>query len=123
MPLLAGVGWVEPEGEEEGGFLVPEARPEGVGEEEWLRAQVRKHSNTLYHPVGTCAMGKVVGERLRVLGVRGLRVVDASVFPFLIRANTNAPVCMIAERAADWVKEEAAAQGAAEMGEGGAHSV
>ena len=91
----------------EGGFLVPEARPEGVGEEEWLRAQVRKHTNTLYHPTSTCAMGKVVDARLRVLGVRGLRVVDASIFPFLIRANTNAPVCMIAERAADWIKEEA----------------
>jgi choline dehydrogenase len=92
-----------------GGFLVPEARPEGVEEEAWLRAQVRKHANTLYHPVGTCGMGRVVDGRLRVMGVGGLRVVDASVLPFLIRANTNAPVCMIAERAAEWIKEEAGA--------------
>jgi choline dehydrogenase len=92
----------------EGGFLVPEPAPQGVGEEAWLRAQVRKHTNTLYHPTGTCSMGGVVDASLRVKGVQGLRVVDASVMPFLLRANTNAPTVMIAERAADFIKEAAA---------------
>ena len=103
----------------EGGFLVPEPRPqqgaagggggaEAEAEEAWLREQVRKHTNTLYHPTSTCAMGRVVDARLRVQGVQGLRVVDASVMPFLIRANTNAPTVMIAERAAEFIKEESA---------------
>ena len=103
----------------EGGFLVPEPRPqqgaagggrEAEAEEAWLREQVRKHTNTLYHPTSTCAMGRVVDARLRVQGVQGLRVVDASVMPFLIRANTNAPTVMIAERAADFIKMETAAK-------------
>lgn len=93
----------------EGGYLIPEATPAGVGEEAWLRAQIRKHTNTLYHPIGTCGMGRVVDSRLRLKGVQGLRVVDASVMPIIPRANTNAPTVMIAERASDFIKEEAAA--------------
>jgi choline dehydrogenase-like flavoprotein len=65
---------------------------------------VRRNTQTNYHPVGTCAMGSVVDAQLRVLGVEGLRVADASVMPTIIRGNTNAPTIMIAEKAADLVR-------------------
>jgi choline dehydrogenase len=72
-----------------------------------LRAHVARHSQTLYHPVGTCAMGSgreaVVDAELRVHGIEALRVVDASVMPTLPRGNTNAPTIAIAERAADLI--------------------
>ncbi len=68
---------------------------------------VRASSETLYHPVGTCAMGTgpdaVVDGDLRVHGVAGLRVVDASIMPTITRGNTNAPTIMIAEKAADLI--------------------
>jgi choline dehydrogenase-like flavoprotein len=69
-----------------------------------LLAHMREHTQTLYHPVGTCAMGSVVDLDLRVNGVEGLRVVDASVMPTLVRGNTNAPTIAIAERAADLIR-------------------
>jgi choline dehydrogenase len=84
--------------------------------DEALRAHVARNTVTLYHPVGTCALGSVVDAELRVRGVEGLRVVDASVMPMVPRGNTNAPTIAIAERAADLLRgrtplrrEEAAA--------------
>ena len=72
-----------------------------------LAAFIRRKAETIYHPIGTCRMGSdddaVVDAQLRVRGVAGLRVVDASVMPTLPGGNTNAPTIMIAERAADFI--------------------
>lgn len=72
-----------------------------------IRDFIRSHAETIYHPVGTCKMGidemAVVDSRLRVHGVRGLRVVDASIMPTIIGGNTNAPAIMIGEKAADMI--------------------
>ena len=69
-----------------------------------IMAHIERNTTTIYHPVGTCGMGRVVDDELRVLGMEGLRVVDASVMPTLVRGNTNAPTIMIAERAADLIR-------------------
>jgi choline dehydrogenase-like flavoprotein len=74
-----------------------------------ILAHIERNTTTLYHPVGTCGMGRVVDDDLRVLGMEGLRVVDASVMPTPIRGNTNAPTIMIAERAADLIRGAAPA--------------
>jgi choline dehydrogenase len=73
-----------------------------------LTAYLRRAAGTAHHPVGTCRMGTdemaVVDPALRVRGVGGLRVVDASVFPGIVGGNTNAPVVMVAEKAADLIR-------------------
>lgn len=74
-------------------------------------AEVRRRCMTEYHPCGSCAIGDVVDERLKVKGVRGLRVVDASVFPVHVSGNILSTVYAVAEKAADMIKEDAAATG------------
>ena len=88
--------------------LAEEWSPGGtVGGRDALRQSVRDTLESLYHPVSSCRMGAddqaVVDAQLRVRGLAGLRVVDASVMPTLVRGNTNAPTMMIAERAADLI--------------------
>jgi choline dehydrogenase-like flavoprotein len=77
-----------------------------------LEAYVRNTCGTVFHPVGTCRMGSdarsVVDPQLRVRGVEGLRIADASIFPTLIRGNTNAAVVMVGEKAADMILGKAA---------------
>ena len=80
-------------------FTVPDGDSDDA-----LRAHIARNTTTLYHPVGTCAMGSVVDAELRVQGVESLRVVDASVMPAVTRGNTNAPTIAIAERAADLIR-------------------
>jgi choline dehydrogenase-like flavoprotein len=80
-----------------------------VGDDEAsIIAHIERNTTTLYHPVGTCAMGSVVDSELRVLGLDALRVIDASVMPTVPRGNTNAPTIMIAEKAADLVRGRSA---------------
>jgi len=69
-----------------------------------IDAHIRATSITVHHPLGTCRMGDVVDDELRVTGVERLRVVDASVMPDMVGGNINAPVMMIAERAADLIR-------------------
>ncbi|HEY0845208.1 MAG TPA: choline dehydrogenase [Noviherbaspirillum sp.] len=87
--------------------LIPEP---GCETDDDIRHFVRKCAETIYHPVGTCKMGNdpmgVVDAGLRVHGIDGLRVVDASIMPLLIGGNTNAPVIMIAEKASDMIRQE-----------------
>ncbi len=85
-----------------------EVHPVHTDDDGKLIDSIRARADTIYHPVGTCKMGTddmaVVDPQLRVHGLTGLRVVDASVFPTLISGNTNAPTIMLAERAAEWLR-------------------
>ena len=97
--------------------LAPQRRAEflpgaGATDRAALTGHVREHAMTIYHPVGTCRMGHdeqaVVGDDLRVRGVDGLWIADASVMPTVPRGNTNAPAIMVAEKAADLILGRAA---------------
>ena len=87
-------------------------RPTDMADEAALEQHIRAHSDTIYHPVGTCAMGADASApltpQLQVRGVESLRVVDASVMPTLIGGNTNAPTIMIAEKAAAMIRAASA---------------
>jgi choline dehydrogenase-like flavoprotein len=82
----------------------------GIDTDDDIRSVLRARVDTVYHPVGTARMGTdalaVVDPKLKVHGLNGLRIVDASVMPTLIGGNTNAPTIMIGEKAADMIKAE-----------------
>ncbi len=93
-------------------FIISEKVPgESVDSDEALLEAARNISQTIYHPTGTCKMGDdpfaVVDERLRVHGVQGLRVADASIMPTITSGNTNAPAVMIGEKASDMILQDA----------------
>ena len=99
QPALAGLGGTESEASA------------GAQSDLQIEQFIRDHADTVYHPVGSCRMGNgpmdVVDAQLRVHGLQGLRVVDASIMPRVVGGNTNAPVIMIAEKAADMIKAAA----------------
>jgi choline dehydrogenase len=77
-----------------------------------LEDDIRQRASSVFHPVGSCRMGPdarqaVVDARLRVHGLAGLRVIDASIFPHITSGNTNAPAMMVAEKGADLVLADA----------------
>ncbi|OBF20781.1 choline dehydrogenase [Mycobacterium kubicae] len=104
MEIVVDVAYQKPLSQHIAGPYLPAAmKPDKSA----LLSSIRRHTQTMYHPTSTCAMGgsadSVLDVKLRVRGMEGLRVVDASVMPATIRGNTNAPVVMIAEVAADLI--------------------
>ena len=97
----------------------PTSAPASTSDED-VAAHVRARAQTAYHPVGTCKMGvdelAVVDPQLRVRGVEGLRVVDASIMPTIPRGNTNAPTIAVAERAAELIRGATAVLAGAAVG-------
>uniref|UniRef100_A0A1B6D9F6 Glucose-methanol-choline oxidoreductase N-terminal domain-containing protein n=1 Tax=Clastoptera arizonana TaxID=38151 RepID=A0A1B6D9F6_9HEMI len=91
---------------------IPRCRNFTFGSDDYWKCQAREFSYTIYHQVGTCKMGSVndptsvVDPRLRVHGIKGLRVIDASIMPKIPAAHTNAPVIMIGEKGSDMIKED-----------------
>lgn len=91
---------------------VPECSSFGFPSLDYWRCFARYYTLTIYHPSGTCKMGPstdkmaVVDARLKMHGVNGLRVIDTSIMPTITSGNTNAPTIMIAEKAADMIKED-----------------
>ena len=81
----------------------------GAESDDALAELIRNRADTVYHPVGTCRMGadadSVVDPQLRVRGVQGLRVADASIMPQIISGNTNAPTIMIGEKLASMIQD------------------
>ncbi len=111
---IAGLKWARKIGEQPAiaQYVDHEMNPgPGFETDEMLLEYARASGSTLYHPVGTCAMGAgpmaVVDARLRVRGVDGLRVVDASIMPRLVSGNTNAPTIMIGEKGAAMILQDA----------------
>jgi choline dehydrogenase len=92
-------------------YVTGEALPGRAKSEAELSAYIRSHASTIWHPVGTCKMGldrmAVVDPQLRVHGVAGLRVADASIMPTIVSANPNAAIIMIGEKAADLIRGRA----------------
>ena len=96
--------------------MITEEHAPGPGiddsDDEAILEWVRNTATTIYHPTGTCKMGPdslaVVDSRLRVHGIEGLRVADASIMPVITSGNTNAPAIMIGEKASDMILEDAA---------------
>ncbi|KVM83265.1 GMC family oxidoreductase [Burkholderia stagnalis] len=90
------------------GWITRDLFTANVTTDDEIRDVLRQRTDTVYHPVGTCRMGRdalaVVDPQLRVRGLQGLRIVDASVMPTLIGGNTNAPTIMIAEKAVDLMR-------------------
>lgn len=109
-----------------GGPVLP-GHPDRSADDEAIKAYIRLNAATLYHPAGTCRMGPnphdpaasaVVDSRLRVHYIQGLRVIDASVMPQIVRGNPQNPTIMIAEKAADMIKQDRV-QSAGNLGQGG----
>ena len=107
-------------------FGKEQARSAGAVSDEQIEQYIRSTGDTIYHPVGSCRMGLGAADpldaELRVKGVSGLRVVDASVMPQIVSGNTNAPTIMIAEKAADLIKAATARNTVAQEIVGGVQS-